>query len=82
MYVTFFGLMMTCLECNIGNLAPKFKKNFGFMFSFAGASGLQPRAPARRARGAALLDAPRPRPPPRARPHPVHYLLRDDVLRL
>ena len=39
MYVTFFGLMMTCLECNIGNLAPKFKKNFGFMFSFAGASG-------------------------------------------
>ena len=36
MYVTFFGLMMTCLECNLGNLAPKFKANFGFMFSFIG----------------------------------------------
>lgn len=35
-YVVFFGLMMTCLECNVGNLAPKFKKNFGFMFSFIG----------------------------------------------
>jgi COPI associated protein len=35
-YVVFFGLLLTCLECQIGNLAPKFRKNFGFMFSFAG----------------------------------------------
>ena len=35
-YLVFFGLLMTCLECNLGNLAPKFKANFGFMFSFAG----------------------------------------------
>lgn len=35
-YVVFFGLLMTCLECQVGNLAPKFKRNFGFMFSFYG----------------------------------------------
>lgn len=35
-YVVFFGMLMTCLECNIGNLAPRFKRNFGFLFSFIG----------------------------------------------
>lgn len=35
-YVVFFGMMMMCLECNLGNLAPKFRRNFGFMFSFIG----------------------------------------------
>jgi hypothetical protein len=35
-YVVFFGMLMTCLECQIGNLAPKFRRNFGFMFSFIG----------------------------------------------
>lgn len=35
-FVTFFGLMMTCLECNVGNLAPMIKRNFGFLFSFVG----------------------------------------------
>lgn len=35
-YVVFFGMMMTCLECNLGNMAPKFRRNFGFMFSYAG----------------------------------------------
>ena len=64
MYVTFFGLMMTCLECNIGNLAPKFKKNFGFLFSFAGASGCS------RARPPAALAAPR-CSTPRARARPL-----------
>ena len=27
---------MACLECNISNIAPKFRRNFGFMFSFYG----------------------------------------------
>jgi hypothetical protein len=35
-YVIFFGLLMSCLECNIANLAPKLQRNFGFMFSFSG----------------------------------------------
>lgn len=35
-YIVFFGIMITCLECNIGNVAPKFRRNFGFIFSFVG----------------------------------------------
>ena len=35
-YVILFGLLISCLECNIGNLAPKLQRNFGFMFSFSG----------------------------------------------
>ena len=35
-YIVFFGLLILCLECNISNLAPKFRRNFGFMFSFIG----------------------------------------------
>ena len=35
-YVIFFGLLMSCLECNISNLAPRLQRNFGFMFSFLG----------------------------------------------
>jgi len=35
-FLVFFGLMLTCLECNIGNLAPRFRRNFGFLFSFVG----------------------------------------------
>lgn len=35
-YIMFFGLLLTCLECNFSNLAPKFRRNFGFMFSFLG----------------------------------------------
>ena len=64
-YVVFFGLLMTCLECNIGNLAPKFKKNFGFMFSFAGALVAAGRARPRCAAGSrARARHPRPPAPP------------------
>ena len=37
-YVVFFGLLLSCLECNISALAPKFQRNFGFMYSFTGRS--------------------------------------------
>lgn len=37
-YVCFLGLLMTCLECNIGSsaLRKRLIRYFGFMFSFAG----------------------------------------------
>ena len=35
-YTCFFGLLLSCLECNISNLAPRLQRNFGFMFSFTG----------------------------------------------
>jgi hypothetical protein len=35
-YVVFFGLLLSCLECNISALAPRFQRNFGFMYSFSG----------------------------------------------
>jgi len=35
-YSVFFGLLLSCLECNIANLARPLQRNFGFMFSFAG----------------------------------------------
>jgi COPI associated protein len=34
--VCFFGILLTCLECNILGIAPKLRKNFGFVFSFWG----------------------------------------------
>ena len=37
-YVVFFGLLLACLECNMSALAPRFQRNFGFMYSFAGRS--------------------------------------------
>lgn len=35
-YLVFFGALLSCLECNVGSCAPRFKANFGFMFSFLG----------------------------------------------
>lgn len=38
-YVVFFGTLLSCLECNLSFLSSRFKRNFGFMFSYLGRTG-------------------------------------------
>ena len=35
-YVCFLGLLMCCVELNMGMLQAKIRRNFGFLFTFAG----------------------------------------------